>query len=577
MDEVVGRLLQREDDLGQATSAMQAALHHAGGWNAGESSDDSFGPTNQYSRNAAAAGRSARVDRLEDDFRMAGQKALAEADYLLSREVEVAVVEARREAELRAATAHVPPSHHAAFDRQGSGGFEVTQGGSSRPPSQRHVEEWAIQLDNVAKSRMAQAYERRVESTASPQEAISNQSKGTDTQGITWQGLAPTVSNPQALQAAGVDKVQQLQMQKTMSTSSPFVLQQEAPEVHALTQTPWPGPTPTVSNPRALQAAGVDKAQQLQMQKTMSSSSPFVLQQADQSATDNTTDNTTGTYAAPEVVNVDAWTAQLESAHSGLHRSSSAHERAIGAKLQQRIMQKTMSNSSRLCLEEPEPEEEATGEEDYRYGGGGSGGAAEAARSAGRSGGGDGGQLGGLLSTVSNPRALQAAGVDKTAQLRMQKTMCIKSPFVLQQDADDGSRDGAHGSRVGIGDLDGSIMQEQLEAQQAHRLAMGGGHSPLPPTISKPTMSQQLRMQQTMSNASPFVLQQEDDATAIPGSSSGRAVAPDVSPITKQPSRGAFSLESPAGAGFVATEDIGNSERAAASAPFAIGSPVSFL
>ena len=61
-----------------------------------------------------------------------------------------------------------------------------------------------------------------------------------------------------------------------MSTSSPFVLQQDADDEPE--PAPWLGPAPTVSNPRALQAAEVDKASQLRMQKTMSSSSPFILQ-----------------------------------------------------------------------------------------------------------------------------------------------------------------------------------------------------------------------------------------------------------------------------------------------------------
>eukprot|EP01048_Picozoa_sp_COSAG05_P025225 COSAG05_NODE_6318_length_981_cov_2.003401_1_plen_203_part_10 len=199
INEVVGRYLQAEDDLGEASRRMQAALYYAGG---GESSDDSF---SNYSPHAASANRVTRAGIMQGDFRMAGQRALAEADFLLARETELAAGQAQRGGGMAA------PAYRGEFDRHGSGGFDVHTGSSHAPPQVR-VEDWAVQIDSAARSRMAQAYERRVVEIASPPRAMANHSGSyarDDTPQAPWQGPGPTVSNPVALHAAGLDKAQQ--------------------------------------------------------------------------------------------------------------------------------------------------------------------------------------------------------------------------------------------------------------------------------------------------------------------------------------------------------------------------------
>eukprot|EP01048_Picozoa_sp_COSAG05_P024693 COSAG05_NODE_5929_length_1056_cov_3.880878_1_plen_332_part_01 len=173
------------------------------------------------------------------------------------------------------------------------------------------------------------------------------------------------------------------------------------------------------------------------MQKTMSSSSPFILQGGDKNSDEEYADGGGGQHSTPLAPTVSKPT--------------------MSEQLQ---MQKTMSTSSPFVLQ-------ANNTSDAGYGG----------------------QPGGLLATVSIPRALQAAGMDKNTQLRMQKTMSSSSPFILQGGDKNSDEDNAGGG--------------------------GGQHStPLAPTVSKPTMSEQLQMQKTMSNRSPFMLAQDDDSDA---------------------------------------------------------------
>ena len=301
-------------------------------------------------------------------------------------------------------------------------------------------------------------------------------------------------------------RMQQRLLQKTMSATSPFSLgavdseDDEDDEDNGHTPRDGGGAVETTGLFGIARSTSAAKAEQRRLQSTLSKSSPFELQAKEAmderpgSAAESAEEIHSRMLAMSDADDC-SWQADLEDHYSHLHRSSSSVHRAVGAKAQQRALQKTQSSSSTLKIDAERRDSDESSDSD-----------ADA----------DGSSTHGPLPTVSNPHLIAAATAGKMEQRRLQATLSLSSPFVLLAEA----------SAVdGESNAEASASTVPPQTNIGHVRAGGIPEIPIPisvwsnsgpaPTVSNPrTMAEtamgkaeQRRLQSTLSLSSSFDLQ----------------------------------------------------------------------
>ena len=411
---------------------------------------------------AAAAGADAESARTEAEVRrwrrevlLSGQRALAEAEEILGREA--AGLPRLRRADEPGAPAHPRAS------------WPVRHRPTPQSPVQAadDLNEWAAGMD---------AAHADLHSSASPAD--------------------------RAIAA----RMQQRLLQKTMSATSPFALgavdseDDEDDEDGGQTPRDGAGAVETTGSFGIGRSTSAAKSEQRRLQSTLSKSSPFELQA--QEAVDerpgSAAESAEGVHSrmlAMSDADDCSWEADLDAHYSHLYRSSSAVDRAVGAKAQQRALQQTQSSSSTLNIDAERRDSDESSDSD---------------------GDGDDSSTHDLLPTVSNPHLIAAAMAGKMEQRRLQATLSLSSPFVLL----------AEGSAVnGESGAEASASTMPPQTNIGHVRAVGIPEIPIPisvwsnsgpvPTVSNPrTMAEtamgkaeQRRLQSTLSSSSSFDLQ----------------------------------------------------------------------